>query len=90
MSRCCDVKTLRRRDVGSLVDISLLTRRRDVATSRRCDVTTLERRDVGTSRRCCQISLASSCQLQIAKNHPLHLQFTKQSRNKILGYNALI
>ena len=40
---------LRRRDVGSLVDFSLLTRRRDVATSRRWNVVTLARRDVAAS-----------------------------------------
>ena len=34
-SRRCNIVTLRRRDVGSLIDFLLLTRRRDVVTSRR-------------------------------------------------------
>ena len=40
-SRRSDVATLRRRDVGSLVDFSLLTRRCDVGTSRSWNVATL-------------------------------------------------
>ena len=63
---------LRRRDVGSLVDFSLLTRRRDSATSRHWNVTMLARRDVAAT-----FSPASYFQLEIAKNHPFHLQFTK-------------
>ena len=64
--------TLRRRDVGSLVGFSLLTRRRDSTTSRRWNFAMLARRDVVAT-----FYPASYFHLQIAKNHPLHIQFTK-------------
>ena len=76
---------LRSHDIGSLVDFSLLTRRHDVATSRRWNVAMLRRHDVAAS-----FSPASSFQLQIAKNHLFTYNSQEKSRNQLLGYNALI
>ena len=73
-SQRCDVGTL-----GHFVDFLLLTKRRYVGTSRRHNVATWQP----------VFPLLLMFSFKSPKNHPLDLQFTKNFRNQILGYNAL-